>query len=85
MPNKQRSTYDTIQLSSTHAQSILELGIAYLGHFTEGSALFSEVNNDTTAAILRLLDCLFDTEYEIRATCADIGSKHVATIALRYG
>lgn len=84
MPNERRDTYDTMQLSSTHAQSILEFGIAHLGNFTEGSTLFPEVNNDTTAAILRLLDCLFDTEYEIRAACADIGSEHVAAIALGH-
>lgn len=53
-----------------------------LGHLAEGSSFLAEIDDNTAAALLRLLHSLFHTEDEIRATCANIGAKDIAAVAL---
>lgn len=54
----------------------------YLGHLSQCSALFSEVDDDTTAPILSLLDGLFDTEDEIGPAGADVRAENITSVAL---
>lgn len=57
----------------------------YLGHFSQGSAFLSKVDDNTTATVLCLLDGFLDTEDQVRSACADIRSEYVATVALLAG
>lgn len=52
------------------------------GDLAKCSAFFTEVDDNTTSAILSFLDSFFDSESEIRATCANIRAKDVAAITL---
>ena len=54
----------------------------YLGHLSQSTTFFPEVYNDATAAVLSLLDGLFDAENQVRPACADVGTKHVTSVAL---
>jgi hypothetical protein len=56
--------------------------VAYLGYFSQCSALLSEVDDDTTATILSLLDGLFDTEDEIGPASADVRAENITSVAL---
>lgn len=57
---------------------------AYLGYFTQGSAFFTEVNDDAAAAFLCFLDGLFDAEDQIRPARADVGAEDVTSITLGH-
>jgi len=52
------------------------------GYLTESTTFFAEVDDNTTATLLGLLDGLFYTKDEIRSASADIRAKDVATVAL---
>jgi hypothetical protein len=54
----------------------------YLSDLSQGPSLLSEIDDNTAAAILRFLDSFLDTEDQVRPASANIGSEHVATIAL---
>lgn len=52
-----------------------------LGDFAKCSALFAEIDDNTTATVLSFLDSFLDTESKVWATCADVGSKYVTAVA----
>ncbi len=54
----------------------------YLCDFAKGPAFLPEVDDNTAAAVLGLLDGLLDAEDEIRPARADIRTKDIAPIAL---
>jgi hypothetical protein len=54
----------------------------YLGNFTQRSAFFAEVDDNTGTTILGFLDSLLDTENQIGAACADVGAEYITSIAL---
>lgn len=55
----------------------------HLGHLSQCSTFFSEVDDDTAAAILGLLDGLLNAEDEVWPTGADIRAEDIASVALR--
>lgn len=55
---------------------------AYLGHFAESSPLLSKVDDNAASPILGFLDSLFNSEYEVRTTGANIRAKNIASVAL---
>lgn len=52
-----------------------------LGYFTEGTAFFAEVDNNTTTALLRFLHCLFNTKGEVWTACANVRPENVTAVA----
>lgn len=54
----------------------------YLCDFSESSPLLSEVDDDSTPAVLRFLDGLFNPEDEVRSASAYIGAEHITAVAL---
>jgi hypothetical protein len=54
----------------------------YLGNFSKSSALLSEIDDDTAAAILGLLYSLLNTEDKVWSAGTDVGAKDITTIAL---
>ena len=51
-------------------------------HLTEGATFFSEVDDDTAAAFLGLLDSLFDTKNQVWSASADVRTEDIASITL---
>jgi hypothetical protein len=54
----------------------------YLSDFSQGPSLLSEIDDNAAATILCLLDSFLDTKDQVWPASANIGSEHVATIAL---
>lgn len=54
----------------------------YLSDLSQGPSLLSEIDDNAAATILCLLHSFLDTKDQVRPASANIGSKHVATIAL---
>jgi hypothetical protein len=54
----------------------------YLGDLSQSSSFLSEVDDNTTATVLRLFNGFLDTEDQVRSTSANIGSEYVAAVAL---
>jgi len=67
-------------LASTIFSSLSRVVDEILGHFTQSTALLSEVDDHTTAALLGFLDGLFNTKRQVWAACADVGAEDVASI-----
>jgi hypothetical protein len=61
--------------------SLARIVYEVLGDFSESSSLFTEVDNNTAAALLGFLHSLFDSEDEVWPTGANVGSEDVATVA----
>ena len=56
--------------------------MTYLRDLSQRSAFFSEIDDDTTSAVLCLLDRLLDTEKEVGAAGANVGARYIASVAL---
>ena len=57
--------------------------LTYFGDFTKGASLFSEVDDDAAASLLRFLDSLLNAVDKVRSACADIGAEDIASVALQ--
>src|ERR1700753_52091 len=52
-----------------------------LGNLAESASFLSEVDNNATPSFLSLLDGLLDTEDEIRAASAYVGTEDITSVA----
>jgi hypothetical protein len=57
-----------------------EVGLT-LGHLTQRSAFFSEINDESNSTPLSTLDGLLDPVNQVRSTRADIRTEHVGPVA----
>ena len=60
--------------------SLSEVIHKVLGHFTEGSTLLTEVNNNTNTTTLCCLHTFFNCKGEIRFASTNVGSKDIGSV-----
>ena len=63
------------------AAALAEVVDQIFGHLTECAAFFTEIHNNANSATLSRTDALLDSEYEIRLARADVGAKHIRSVA----
>jgi len=69
-------------LASAVLASLSSIVDEVFGHFTQSAALLTEVDDNTASASLGFLDCFLNTESEVGAACANVGTEHVTSVTL---